>query len=234
MTNNISGYTGLFKQPIQLSATYGPTIYCVSDLNKEEAVFLLITPESFLDVYNLAKSMAIQNVKLIVPAFDVLFISTIFNLFMALKPIKPGIKIIYPESSTIETSPEFENGLELTDTYIHPIDNSIGISFVKDKYELSRTFYDIIIRDGEKVRYLAQYLNKEKAALLFDDETIDEIHIPYSSTLYGGLNYLELMQLNPEYRKKYVAHSFASITEYSYCKFTQKINIGRVIYNDIV
>jgi len=232
--SNISGYTGLFKQPIQNPVLYGPTVYCISDNDKNEAIFILLSPQAFLDVYNIAKSPSIINAKLVVPSLDVIFISDIFNLFMALKPIKPELKWIFPECPPITTSLEFELGHEKMDNYIHPHDFDLSISFIKNTNFALKNVYDIIVRDGEKVRYIAQYIDDDKAKILIENLSIDEIHVPYSSTIYGGLSYSELIALYPDHTTKFVVNSFASISEYEYCKNNSKIRIGRLCYNDIV
>jgi hypothetical protein len=234
MANNISGYTGLFKQPIQTPNSYGPTVYCMSDINKQEVIFILLTPESYLDVYNLAKSLSIQNIKLLVPALDVLFISDIFNLFMTLREIKPNAKWIYPVEPSLSTSVEFELGQDVNSVYTHPYDSSISISYIKDIYEKTHDFYDVVIMDGTNTIYLAQYMNAEKAAALYNDQSISQIHMPCSSTLYGGLSFTELLNLNSNYYKKFGINSFSSLAEYTYYRDNQKYIIGRMVYNDII
>jgi hypothetical protein len=176
----------------------------------------------------------VQNVKLLVPALDVLFISDIFNLFMTLKNIKPNIKWIFPVTPLISRSVEFESGQQMLSTYTHPNDSSIGITYVKDTYEGSRDFYDIVITDGVKTIYLAQYINATKAELLHANNTITEVHVPYSSTLYGGLSYVTLLNLYPSYYDKFVINSFISVDEYEYCKSISNYKIGGSCYYDII
>lgn len=235
MLNIISGYLGLFKQPID--SKYVSTMYGITDNTKDKLILILLSPSSFIDAYKISKHITYTEIYFVVPALDVLFISDIFNLFMKIKNIKPSAKWIFPKVPQIPTSVEFELGQIVTNHFVYDgyIDYNFNISveFILSDGE-SRPFYDIILNDGNKTIYFSQYNTQEKIELLYNNLTIDEIHIPYNSTIYGGLNYNQLVALDNKYHNKLKVHSFLSIEEYLFCKQINLSRMGEVKYNDFI
>lgn len=250
MESAISGYLGLFKQPID--SRYVSTIYGITDNTKGTLILVLLSPESFIDAYKISKLITYNQIYYIVPSLDVLFISDIFNLYMKIKNIKPNAKWVFPLNPPMSTSVEFENAQIKTDSLsvsIAPLYNeslyynqsnfynyetSLLINFVRSNIDDARNYYDIIIRDSIKTMYFSQYITQTKMEVLYNDITIDEVHLPYNSTLYGGLNYNQLVTLNNKYHNKLKVHSFLSVEEYLFCKQTILSRLGEVKYNDFI
>lgn len=229
LLDNYSGYTGNFKQPLSDLSLYGPTIYGVSDINKQELDLILLTPGCFYDAYKIIKQIGFIDVKIFIPSLDVLYISDIFNLIMDIAKYKPTIQWVFPLLPQIPTSTLFE-AMQLKNTfYQNSIDSNITIEYIPSEIA-GRSVYDILVKDGNKTRYFCQYLSTTKLDLLYDLETIDEIHIPYTSTLYGGLDYMDAISIDKKYASKLVANDFCSVDEYLYAKET-KVNLGKFISN---
>lgn len=250
MANIVSGYLGLFKQPID--SKYVSTLYGITDESHGTLIMVLLTPESFIDAYKISKLITYNQIYFIVPSLDVLFISDIFNLYMKIKNIKPNAKWVFPLSPPMSTSAEFENAQIRVDQLsigISPVYNNlyyynsssyynyetfILITFIPSNANNDRNYYDIIIKDGTKTMYFSQYMTPEKIELLYNDISIDEIHIPYNSTLYGGLNYNQIVSIDNKYHNKLKVHSFLSVEEYLFCKQTILSRLGEVKYNDFI
>jgi len=229
MTQIISGSTGNFKQPIEDLSLYGPTMYGVSDANKEELNLIILTPGCYYDAYKIIRQIGFQDVKIFVPAIDVLFISDIFNLLMETIEYKPTIQWVFPKQFTLPSSATFENSQIIAETYVNQINSSIIIEY-RDAGILGREVYDILVKDGASVHYFCQYITPEKLETLYNAEAITTIHLPYTSTLYGGLSYTSATRLNIKYKTKLIADSFRTLDEYVYAT-ENKTNMGKFISN---
>ena len=218
MKNQYSRFVGWMKQPIQQPEEYNPTMYMLSDLKRSEVDLVLLTPGSFLHAYKFLTTFNAKMVRLFVPSIRYEWISDIFNLYM-LKKDKTVINWVFPKD--IDHT-DFSDGLIKTMNYMNLFDNNISISYVEN--ENVDDVYDIIIRDDTDVKYFSQYLTKEKAEELYDNIEYTSIHVPYSSTMYGGLTYNEVLNIRSVYRTKYNPHSFISIDELE--KYLSENNIA--------
>lgn len=224
-----SGYIGNFKQPLQKPESYRPTMYAISDNMRNELSLILLTPGTYLYAHKYIERFNPQSVKLFTPTVRFEMISDIFNLFMTWKDNIP-INWVFPE---ITNYYDFDNGLLKSDTYMNPYDSTLAIAYIKN--ENVEDVYDIIVYDNDSMRYFSQYLTIEKLYSLYDDISCTTIEIPYRSTMYGGLNYLDIQTTcNKKYLTKLVPHSFASIDEYNECLESNKLEKGKVIYIDFI
>ena len=71
----------------------------------------------------------------------------------------------------------------------------------------------MIVRSTDSVHYFSFYTDEKKARELFTDDRYDIIHVPMSATLYGGLTYVQLLNINIKYRRKFMPDSFISVEE---------------------
>lgn len=244
MDNILSGYTGIFKQPIDQPSRFGPTMYGLTDSTRSTLVLIMLTPECFNDAYTICKRISYKHIILIVPALDALFISGIFNLYMLLRKSKTSVHWVFPDKPAFLTSVEFEDAQIQTNIFNPSTATRIKkrvfdpgfnatIEFV-ESHPGGRVFYDIIVQDGEKIRYLAQYMDEEKMFILFNLKSQDEIHIAFSSTLYGGANYHDLVGIDYAYHPYLRVHSFVNELEYKYCAEMNRVHIGEVKHHDFV
>ena len=226
MKNQYSGLVGWMKQPMQEPSDYNPTMYMLSDLRRSEVDLVLLTPGSFLHAYKFLSTFNAKIVRLFTPSIRYEWISDIFNLYM-LKKDKTVINWVFPKD--IDHT-DFSDGLIKTMSYINIFDTNINISYVEN--ENVDDVYDIIIRDEEDVKYFSQYLTKEKAEELYNNKEYTSIHIPYSSTMYGGLSYNEVLNIRSAYHTKFEPHSFISIDEYEAYLSNNNINTKSNMFDD--
>ena len=217
-----SGYIGCFKQPIHQPERNVPTMYILSDPLRYELDLVLLTPGTFLHAYQYITRFHAQNVRLFVPSLRYDFISDVYNLYMIGKDKMP-IQWVFPEKTDYYS---FSLGQMIEEDYTNQHDTRCSIRYQKN--ENVDDVYDIIISDSEGCHYFSQYLTKEKAIELFENPDIYDIHIPYSSTLYGGLTYCEVLLENVKYRTKFVPHSFSSESEYYIHLRDRKLQRGKV------
>lgn len=229
------GYIGIMKPPIQDRANSASTIYCVTDSKCGELIIIPLVPGFFDDAYKVAKNAKYQRVIICVPSADVLFISDLFNLIMALNGVKP-IYWVYPDKLSISTSVEFELAQLTSMTYKNNFDSAISIEYIQSNVnDSSRKYYDIIIRNGTITVYLCQYATETKLTEIYSIDSVNEIHVPYSSSLYGGLTFPEISKLTSKnYYSKLRLHSFTSLDQLSYCVSETPDLIGRCAYNEFI
>lgn len=224
-----SGYIGNFKQPLQKPEAYKPTMYVLSDFLRNELALVLLTPISYLHAYKYIKKFYPKSVKLFTPTLRIEMVSDIFNLYMSFKDIIP-IEWVFPSESGYYS---LDKGLSKTNSYINSYDSTLAISYIKN--DAVENVYDIVIYDNESVRFFTQYLTKEQLDILYDNPLYTTIELPYTSTMYGGLSYLDIQTLyEKKYLTKLVPHSFASIDEYELCLETNRLDKGKVVYNDFI
>ena len=197
------GYIGRMKQPMELMRD-NPTMFVLMDEYKREFDLILLTPGTFLHAYNFIKKINPVSVRLFIPTLNMEFVSDIFNLYMTLKD-KMLIKWVFPDKVNHS---DFSDGQIRCNTHINEFNHKLSITYVKN--ECVDGVYDIIARSSDAVHYFSQYLTQSDAKNLYEDSEYDYIHIPESSTLYGGECY---RTLSSKYQPKFVPHSFVSITE---------------------
>lgn len=204
---HISGYVGNFKQPIQRPNEDKATMFAISDELNMELDLILLTPGAFLDAYHFIRQFNACYYRIFVPTLRYEFISDFMNLYMCVKNIYP-IKWVFPEEIDHY---EFAKGQIKTDTHINEKNPKLSITYVKTVID---GVYDIIVRNEDGVHYFCQYLTESTARNLFRNREYTYIHVPASSTVYGGLTYLQAIKLNRKYEQKFIPHSFTSIEQF--------------------
>ena len=215
MSHQLLKYIGVMKQPIQLPDTYNPTMYIAVDHRMEELCLILLTPCCFLHAHRAIQWMNTQRVRLFSPSLRPEWISDIFNLYMT-ERTKMDILTVYPKKFHHD---DFTKGQLVQDEYVNGADHDIRIRYIENPNVDDA--YDIKVSNAKGYRYFSQYLTEEKLDALYEDSGCLEIHVPYTSTMYGGLNYLTSGKIHHKYWNKLQAHSFASIderSEFTSCK----------------
>jgi hypothetical protein len=232
MADLISGYYGLFKSPLALNPTYGNSMYCVTNDTKSTLVCIILSPDASYDLYNLCKRPTYTNIYLVPISMDILFASPICNTVLNLLSLKPNLKWVYPTRLTTSIT-EFDNRQLVYSSLVIADLNNTKIEF-KLSENVDRTFYDIILYDGVKTRYFLSYATSLKASELYNNSSVDEVHVPYDSTIYGGLNYLNLLAIDTSYRSKFVVHSFSNLIDYENIAANTILKIGNVVYSYLI
>lgn len=236
MNKLISGYAGLYKQPVE--DKFVSTLYCVTDNSKSKLIMILLSPSAFRDAYKISKNISYKEIYFIVPSMDIVFGSDLFNLYMKLRELKPYIKWVFPDKPEFPTSDEFEIGQIITDRFLYDdfyeYELNLSLEFILSN-KSDKVFYDILLTTDTKTIYFSQFNTIDKLNNLYDNITfIDEFHTAYSTTIYGGLNYHEIISQSPKLYNKLVVHSFLNIGEYHYCKEMNRVKIGEVKYNAFI
>lgn len=229
--NLIQGYLGLFKQPLN-NPKLNATFYCITDELKEKLYVIMLTPEAYNDIYSICKNITYKEIYLIPVSIDIMFISSLFNLITALAPIKSKIAWIYPDDLQMKSSILFEFKHYKTLKFIdegYDLQIEFALSNEKD-----RPFYDIYITAQGKTICFCQYVTEDKMNDLYDDISINEIHMAYRSTIYGGLTYPEILRIHNKYHNKIKVHSLTSVEDYAYCTEMNRVPVGKVVYYDFI
>lgn len=226
------GYYGIFKAPLALNPRYGNTMYCVTNSNKSDLLCIVLSPDASYDLYNLCRMATYTNIYIVPIAMDILFQSSICNSILTLSRIKPNIKWIYPlilQSSVVE----FDNMQINKSDYVFTELNNTSIKFTLSN-TADRIFYDINLMMPDKGICFSSYVDAAKAVTLYNNTSIDEIHVSYDSTIYGGLAYKQIVALNKNYKSKFYANSFLTPDDYELCLNSGSIKVGGVKYNYFV
>lgn len=202
-----SQYVGRMKQPLQKPDIDNPTMYAVADSRRAELDLILMTPGSFLHAYNFIKQFGAKSVRLFVPSLRPEFISDIFNLYMILKDVIP-IKWVFPKEYRHY---DFTKGQIKEETYVNTVNPQLTISYIENS-EVSN-LYDIVVRTKNGTHYFSFHLTEKRLLELFKNRTCTYIHLPKSSTLYGGLTYDEALKIDRKYKRKLEPHDFTSVEE---------------------
>lgn len=201
-------YVGRLKHPLQKPEVDFPSMYMLKDTNNTELCLIILTPGCYLHAYKFIKLSNPRSVKVFFPSLRPEFISDVMNLYMSLKNNLP-IKWVFPESFDHYS---FSMGHEKTGVYFHPLNKCMSIEYVENGYV--EDVYDIIVRSKEGIHYFSFYMTDVKYKELFYCKAYDVIHVPKSSTIYGGYSYDELISIDPKYKKKLEPHDFTSIEDY--------------------
>lgn len=202
-----SKYIGQMKQPLQQPDIDRPSMYIATDGLKQELDLILLTPGTFLHAYKYIASFNAVCVRLFFPTLRPEFISDVFNLYMLLKD-KVAIKWVFPD---IYDHVSFSEGEIKTSSYQNQFSSDTTITYIENT-EIEGV-YDIIVRTQMGTNYFSFYLDEKGARKLCNNSEYTLIHVPKSSTLYGGLTYDSIIQLNRSYRRKLVPYDFASVAE---------------------
>lgn len=219
-----SHYIGRMCQPLLHPDIDNPTMFLLRDQRGCELDLLLLTPGFFSHAYRVILQENIGRVRLFLPSCGIEYISDLYNLYRSfdnrkdIQWIFPNIDgfshlnhIVYPNFESSQYV-RFLDGKKSTSWYVHPNDTSVSISYIDNPHVIG--LYDLVVKTPDQVHYFANYITKERAMELYEDSDYDSIHIPYSTPMYGGISYKELLKFGTLYRQKFIPNSFLNEEEY--------------------
>lgn len=209
------GYTGIFQQePTEkvISIPKNLTMYAIGDDIGNELFLVVLSIGSYTNLSSIIQNTNYNKVTITFPSIDTMFVSDLYNTINKASTMK-DITWMFPKQPSIPLSSACYNSYRNSDYFINTTNKEKSITFFENKIEEGKSVYDFIISTGNKVIYISNYLTNEKLQELLNDITIDEVHIPYSITLYGGLSYLDIIYTH-KYNKKIFANSFSSFNDY--------------------
>lgn len=219
----ISGYSGLYRQPYANNATYGDTIFCITNEKHQELDLFLLTPGCYKDAYKMACSPSYQIINIFVPSMDGLFISDVFRLVTDLLKIKKTVKWYYPDKVDFVPTNVLFQVAQMQGNYF----SSANISEVAIEFKRSNTldqdhrFYDIYICMDDKYVAFMMYMDAAKLTkemTMSASDAVDFIHMPYNTTFYGGLTAKECGKLNAAWMPKIIPNNFRCKEEFYECR----------------
>ena len=219
-----SRYIGRMKQPLQHPDTDNPTMFMITDARHCELDLILLTPGTFLHAYNLIVHGNYERIRIFLPSCGVEYISDIYNLYKELYKSKDiiwvfpkwehnerNINLMYPKYEGTDFI-KFLDGQLKAFCYNHPTDKRIWIRYIKNPYIPG--LYDIVTSNEDEVNYFTSYITENEVIDLYQNDEHNLIHVPYSTTMYGGLNYKQILTLGKKHRQKFVPNSFSCVDEF--------------------
>ena len=205
----VKGYIGMFKQPLQKPEVDSTTMFAVIDEAKIEMELIILTPGSFACACRAIREMNPRRVSVFFPSLREEYISDIFNLYMTMKDELP-IKWVFPKKYRGHST--FLNGQITTVVYTNSADSSLSVRYEENPNV--EDVYDIIVKNKNGTHVFSQNLDFFKLDELSKDPYVTYIHVPASSSVYGGLTYLDIVKEYKDYYHKVIPHSYSSIEEY--------------------
>lgn len=202
-----SGYIGKLVQPLQVPERDRPTMFMMADSLKSELDLIILNPESYLHAYKFIMQYRPKCVRLFFPSLRMEFVSDAYNLYHDLF-LKIDTKVVFPEKTGNDF---FDYGCIITDTYVNGFNSRINIRYVKNNN--LNGIYDIIANTDDASNYFTSFLTNEMVEEFVKNKQYT-VHLPYSSSLYGGLTYVNLDSLRRKDKKIFYPHSFSSVEEY--------------------
>lgn len=197
------------KAPVQDQKYDIPSMCLLSDSMKTEYALILLSPGTFLYAYKYIVRNLPHSLKIFVPSLRPEFISDVFNLYMNLKDLLP-VEWVFPESYEHYS---FELGHIKDSSYMNPVDCKISISYIPN--ENVDHVYDIVVDNPDATNYFPMHLTEDQMVRLYADDNITYVHVPKSSTLYGGLTYNDAYNINPKFKRKMIPYAFTSSKEFA-------------------
>lgn len=209
-------YNGIYLQPHQKEDN--STMAYLTNIEKDKLILFLLSPGLFQDAYKLASNPSYRYVYIFVPSSNFLFLSDLIRLQNALLPLKLKCNVIYPLNINDEyTNMNFRNNFLKRNHII--LNEKIGVSTVKYIKIGSKDIYNIHVSTNSGGYVFATYLDEEILKILHNDELVNEIHLFYTSSLFGGLTFKDIKE-NYDIRKissKIRCNGFNNYEEFKDC-----------------
>lgn len=221
----ISGYTGIYRQPYPNNATYGDSIFMITDEKHQELDLFLLTPGCYKDAYMIASSPTYQIINIFPPAMDGLFISDVFRLVTDLLKIKKAVKWYYPDKvDFVPTNVLFQVNQMRGNYFSSPNITDLAIEFKRSNtLDDDHRFYDIYLCMDDIYAGFIMYMDAAKLTSIMTastEDAVDFVHMPYNTTFYGGLSAIECGKLNKAWMPKIVPNNFRCREEFIMCRDT--------------
>lgn len=220
------GYFGILQQPH--SKNYETSIFSMTDEDRSELNMIISQPESFMSAMNLCRRVHFKTINIFAISYDINFLSSIFNLANMLRNSNLIVNTIFPENIEYQSNIVFTRFHQIANSFQSLVDPSMGIKYIPTKID---GVYDVLVIYQDKTIYMSTYINQDKLkAILIEYPDISEIHIPFTNSLYGGLTYRDLMELEDmkPFLTKCVVNSFGNHTEYIYFKDQPNVRVANL------
>lgn len=227
-----SGYIGRRATPFLPTTVYDTNFaanYCISDYDHKELNIILLQPGCFQDIYSVASRPMYLQVNIFAPSIDAFFVSDICLLATSLFNMKK-VHIIHPIMPKWPINNVVQRCFIKNDHYSSIYDRKISIEYAPIEPKMG--FFNFFIRDGEKTRMISSFLNDEIIAKTMKIYDLDEIHLPFKKSLYGGLTATDIidnMIYSRVFRKRVIINSFSTIEEYAYCKNRHDLRVAKFV-----
>ena len=260
----IEGYAGLFQppyaRPVRVEARYSSfseleqnaSIYCITSDDLKSIIMIPLVPGFFETAYSIAKEAKYQNIYMIMPSLDMIFISDAYRFYYEIHVVlHKNVQYICHDRFQILVTDQFYNA-------VHDLgyENSYQIgAFVPNRSNMNlaatvsfpnaaptqnRNATDILISYGAdatkmKTVYFAISITDKKVDLLTEDiDRYDEIHMPFIKNIYGGMRYFDARKAgNSLFANKLYAYGFQSREEMQLLANTGG-KCKEVVYFDLV
>lgn len=239
---NLCGYLGVFQPPLN---GQNSTIYCVATPDRKNLVMIPLVSNFFETAYSVARDPKYQNIFLVLPSMDALLVSDVYLFYYEIKKtLNKPVEIFCNDAPQIPITDEVyshihvitNDSFELTDYLSNDDYFNIVITFSTEFRSPNRQAADICISTDTKTIYFCHYMTENKLKAFTESDyfdSIDEIHVPFMKTVYGGLNYMDIRRIiSPKYLSKLYGHSFTSTEEAELCQSIGKT--GEVTYYGFV
>jgi len=215
-------YNGIYDASASVINKYKKTLPYLTNRTKQDLVLFILTPGLFNDAYKLASDPGYQRVYIMFPSDDHLFLSDIVRLQNTLSEIKVSCQVVFPHRIKKYGNSTFWNNFIKRDHLLISSDDGVyhesftGIRYMKTTKD---NIYNFLVSIDTGGFLFANYLDDTMLDEYNSNGSIDQIHLPYTSTLYGGLTFKYLKE-NMEYRKKVrkiYCNRFVNTTEKNEC-----------------
>ena len=210
-------YNGVFIQPHRNKLT-STMAYLTNEDNKDLILFLL-SPGLFQDAYKLASNPSFRNVYILSPSMDSLFISDIIRLQNDLSDLKNICKVIFPVKPNDEkTNVIFKNNFIKRNSIL--LKNEFEMASIKYLKTPIENVYNIHLSLSTGGYVLSSFIDEHILNELENDSLVNEIHLFYTTSLYGGFSFKDIKLNNElEYKpRKIRCNGFLNTEELKECK----------------
>lgn len=184
-------YNGIYLQP-HLKEENSTMAYLTNE-ERDTLILFLLSPGLFQDAYKLASNPSYRYVYIFIPSSNFLFLSDVIRLQNALSPLKLKCNVIYPINIDDKyTNMDFKNNFLKRNNILLNEEN--GASSIKYMKITSNNIYNIHISINNGGYVFATYLDKDILNILHNDELVKEIHLFYTSSLFGGLTFKDIKE----------------------------------------
>ncbi len=255
----LNGYAGLWSFPLNnqldkpANASYIPnrsSVYCVTSMNKRDLIMVPLVPNFFETAYTIARNTAYQKIYILMPSCDAIFISDLYILYYKLHTVlNKDVEIFCAEYPDISVTDDFISHVtevgydtqhqitEYPDADYDAEHCNFLFSFPDDHRPKPRQVSDVSISIGDKTILLCLYVDDIKINDLSTNEMCDlyqEVHIPFDTTIYGGLGYMKARKLaSTRLLIRMWTYGFQNDKELELLHMTGNRR-GKVIFNDLV
>lgn len=223
MSENISGYVGIYSFPSVEDKRNQDSIYCVSNRDAKSITMVPMTPSFLETALKIAKSNKFNKFYIIIPTLDTRVVSDVYALWNLLtnyyrKDVLVITLGIYREFFCDQYNEFYTSIFWCADRQTYNMgnfyNNDFNMSFALSIYQTPACKYcgDVWIGDGNKNVVLSNHMTSGKLEEYQEESkanTYDEFHLQYDTTPYGGYTYNAMkLDAKPSFTAKMRAYGF--------------------------